>query len=253
MLACARATRNERTDILALYGKGEVVQVIVLLLEPCDPTLLDWYCRHADALWLAGGCYSESDVSRLRERKPVTVFDHPIDSRDGAAIERALATIQEHHPLETINIEGDGTAWIGELRGRLLVSLKYDEETFQWVFDFGDRYVLRVICAWRLCANGRIRLGHQDDGQLFGLKQPLDAKHRLLEALEGRCIVEVRLSEDSGDLVLDFGANSRLEFFNDSCGYEGWDFFLPGRRWVVAQGGGKLSLGRFAQAEPEAS
>lgn len=245
--------RDDRADILALDGKSAVVQVIVLLLKPCDPTLLDWYCRHATALWLAGGCFSEKDVFRLRERKPVTVFGHPIDPRDGDAIERALATIQEHHPGETVNIEGDGTAWIDELRGRLLLSLKYDEETFDWVLDFGDRYVLRVSCAWRLYAAGRIRLGHQDDGQLFGLKQPLDAKHRLLEALEGRCIVEVRLSEGSGDLVLDFGANSRLEFFNDSCGYEGWNLFLPGDRWVVAAGGGQLSLGRFARAEPEAS
>ena len=227
--------------------------MIVLLLKPCDPTLLDWYCRHADALWLAGECYSEKEVARLRERKPVTVFRHPIDLRDGDAIESALATIEEHHPGQAINIVGNATAWIDELRGRLLVSVEYEVETFDWVFDFGDRHVLRVSCAWRLYANGRIQLGHRDDGQLFGLKQPLDAKRRLLEALEGRSIVEARLSEASGDLVLDFGANSRLDLFNDSCGYEGWNFALPGGRWVVAAGGGQLSLGRFADAEPEAS
>jgi hypothetical protein len=44
-------------------------------------------------------------------------------------------------------------------------------------------------------------------------------------------------------LTINFDGNTRIDVFNNSCGYEGWDAYYTvagERRGIVALGGGKL-------------
>jgi len=216
-----------------------------LILRRCEFELLDWYGKRLGPVWVARDLLAEEELARLRRLCPVTILDRPVDPGDGAAVTAALDVIQQEHPGETLYVEGPASTWLDELRGTSVDSLEYESETLDWVFGLTACF-LRVSCAWRLVTKGHVQLGQKDDGHPFGLGKPLDASQRLLEALAGRSIVGVRLVEDTADLSLDFGGGTRLDFFNDSCGYEGWNLYL-GERWVTAQGGGRVSLGRHAR------
>ena len=45
-----------------------------------------------------------------------------------------------------------------------------------------------------------------------------------------------------GDLEVRFGRDSTLQVFNHSAGYEGWQLYGPGNRYIVAQGGEAWSI-----------
>ena len=125
------------------------------------------------------------------------------------------------------------------LRGQSLSNAAFDADTHEWVFTFTGQRVLRVAAPWRLLSDGTIVLGFEDDGQLFGLTTPIDANARIGRAVAGQEVIEVATNL-TGDLDVHFGSGLRLQVFNGSCGYEGWQLFAPGQRCVVAQGGGRV-------------
>lgn len=126
------------------------------------------------------------------------------------------------------------------LHGRLLASSVFDAACHEWIFTFSGQCVLRVAAPWRIVSNGQIVVGHADDGQWFGVKEPFDAPERVMQAVAGQGITEVSLS-DFGDLTIRFGVGPTLQVFNGSAGYEGWQLSGPGERTLVAQGGGRVS------------
>jgi uncharacterized protein DUF6188 len=128
-------------------------------------------------------------------------------------------------------------AW---LLKRSLESLRRDDETDSWIFDFGESYVLQVACPWRLIKDGGIALGHCDHGQWFGLPEPVDVETAVFDLLRKHGVLDAVITDGSADLSVDFGAGVRLEVFNSSSGYEGWILNAPGGRFLVAQGGGRL-------------
>ena len=140
-----------------------------------------------------------------------------------------------YYPLATMSTQVD---W---LQGRSIQSVRYDEETEEWLFDFGDHHVLQVAAPWRLLKEGRIELGQCDHNQRFGLPAPVDAPTTVLEAVKGRSIIAATVADITADLSVDFGAGVRLEVFNNSGGYEGWTLSAPGGRLLVAQGGGAFA------------
>jgi len=75
------------------------------------------------------------------------------------------------------------------LQGRSIQSVRYDEETEEWIFDFGEHHVLPVGAPWRLLEEGRIELGQCDHNQRFGLPAPVDAPTAVLEAVKGRSVI----------------------------------------------------------------
>ena len=125
-------------------------------------------------------------------------------------------------------------------KGCELQAARHDTECHEWVFAFTGEITLRVSAPWRITAGGEIRLGFEDDGQLFGLPAPLDAQERLGELAIGRRVGSVRAAS-RGDLVVVFDGETSLEVFNASAGYEGWALHGPGNRWIVGQGGGKIA------------
>lgn len=113
-----------------------------------------------------------------------------------------------------------------------------------WSFDFGECFNIAVSVPWRVVTADGIAHGSEDDGQWFGLPQPVDGEARTNDLLQGQRVVGVEVDEQTADLRLVFDGGARLDFFNNSAGYEGWQASVPagGRELaVVALGGGKLT------------
>jgi hypothetical protein len=128
---------------------------------------------------------------------------------------------------------------LSHLHGRGLVSVRRNDEAEEWIFLFTSGVSLQVSGAWRLVAGGHVAVGWRDNGQWFGLSAPFDTTTRIHE-LVGSSLVDATEVSDLGDLVVRFAAGPSLELFNDSSGHEGWQLYGPGRKYVVAQGGGNV-------------
>ena len=79
------------------------------------------------------------------------------------------------------------------LQGRSIQSVRYGEETEEWIFDFGEHHVLQVAAPWRLLKEGRIELGQCDHNQRFGLPAAVDAPIAVLEAVKAALSLPPRL------------------------------------------------------------
>ena len=91
-----------------------------------------------------------------------------------------------------------------------------------WSFDFGERLKIAASVPWRVVTADGIAHGDQDDGQWFGLAEPVDGEARTSKLLQGQKVVGVELDAQTADLRLTFDGGARLDLFNNSSGYEGW-------------------------------
>ncbi len=72
----------------------------------------------------------------------------------------------------------------------------------------------------------------------------MDGEARTNELLRGQKVVGVELDGQTADLRVVFDGGARLDFFNNSSGYEGWLASVPtGDKMltVVALGGGGVT------------
>jgi hypothetical protein len=126
------------------------------------------------------------------------------------------------------------------LQGRTCRVTRRDAD---WSFDFGERLNLVASVPWRVVTSDGIAHGDGDDGQWFGLSEPVDGEARTNELLQGQTVVGVELDRQTADLRIVFDGGSRLDFFNHSSGYEGWQATIGGHEklTVIALGGGKVA------------
>lgn len=112
-----------------------------------------------------------------------------------------------------------------------------------WVFDFGEGHSITASVPWRVVTADGIAHGDEDDGQCFGLGQPVDGQTRSNELLNSQKVVGVEVDARTADLRVVFDGGTRLDFFNNSSGYEGWQAAIGGQNGltVVALGGGGLA------------
>lgn len=75
---------------------------------------------------------------------------------------------------------------------------------------------------WRLVSDASIEVTSEDDGQLFGLKTPVNAAEQLKAKIGEKRISDVRIDEATSDLTFHFGQGLRLEVISTSSGYEAW-------------------------------
>jgi hypothetical protein len=118
-----------------------------------------------------------------------------------------------------------------------------------WFFCFGDNEGIAVTAPWRIIQNGRIAHAMQDDGQRFDLPQPVNGEARANGLLEGKQIKRLELDRVTADLRLHFDGQTRIDVFNDSSGYEGWQAaFRIGDDAVsiIGMGGGDVAVIRQA-------
>jgi Family of unknown function (DUF6188) len=128
--------------------------------------------------------------------------------------------------------------FISAIVGRKLSAL--DKLEFSWSFQFEDVATLMVGCSWRILSERRVALTSLDDGQQFGLPNPIDAHVQSKQLLLDRVVRKATARGDTGDLAIDFGDSFVLEVLIDSSGYEAWQLSTPRGATLVATGGGKL-------------
>lgn len=113
-----------------------------------------------------------------------------------------------------------------------------------WNFHFGDRLNLSAAIPWRVVTGEGIAHGDEDDEQWFGLPQPVNGEVRTNELLHGQKVVDVEVERLTADLTITFDGGARLDFFNNSAGYEGWQASIVAggeEISIIALGGGKLN------------
>ena len=107
-----------------------------------------------------------------------------------------------------------------------------------WSFDFEGRLRLNVQCPWRIVSDGGIALGSEDDGQQFGLPAPVKGEAVALHLLAATPLEQLLITEKTGDVVFELESGIRLEVFNNSSGYEGWNCGTSSGLAVIGMGGG---------------
>ena len=104
-----------------------------------------------------------------------------------------------------------------------------------WVLKFGNGVALSTQSQWRLLSLNAILLTSEDDGQQYGLPEPVDAVARIRELLESRVVSKVEVNQASADFNIYFDKEIVLLIVNLSSGYEAWtldsegDFLMVGR------------------------
>jgi len=107
------------------------------------------------------------------------------------------------------------------------------------VVKLSGGYSIQIEGLWRLLSNGVLKCTSEDDGQLFGRSQPVDAIAELPQALVGRALESIDVGPGTADLSLSFGRNV-LQAISSSSGYEAWQVEGPQGTVAVGQGGGNV-------------
>jgi|SRR5262245_29877936 len=127
----------------------------------------------------------------------------------------------------------------GPLRGRQLIAV--EKKDYSWFFTFEDQISIATEAAWRLIEQGRVLTSSDDDGQKFGLQEPVDVSSRALSSLRGRKVVAATISPQSGDLSIEFSDQAHLQLLQLSSGYESWRLNVQGSE-MICTGGGQIVL-----------
>jgi hypothetical protein len=138
---------------------------------------------------------------------------------------------------------------LDSLRGAALTSLETPTGGM-WQFHFGSATLL-IECPWRAVRKGVIALGADDNGQKFGLPEPVSVLQEFPKLVRNMVVTDVRVDNETADLSVHFGDELRLDAFNDSSGYEGWNYTDTKGVTVIATGGGELAIWAKAPTRSE--
>ena len=93
------------------------------------------------------------------------------------------------------------------------------------VIEFSNRTELQ-IGYWRIIKNNRASTSSFDHQQKYGLPALINAKEEIKNVLQGKEVLDAKLEIETGDIIIDFNDNLKLQVFNFT-GYEVWEFRLP--------------------------
>jgi hypothetical protein len=102
-----------------------------------------------------------------------------------------------------------------------------------------------VEAPWRIIADGRIAFADTDDGQKFGLPEPVKGAHLANSLLAKLQVQAVTVDRVTADIRMDFETGTRIEVLNNSSGYEAWQAeFVSGDQLIslVGMGGGDIGF-----------
>ena len=131
-------------------------------------------------------------------------------------------------------------SWTAQLLGRSVESVER-WEALPCVVKLSGGYRIQIEALWRLLEGGTLVLTSEDDGQLFGRKQPVNAISDLSQRLVGRSVDSVAVTPGTADLTFGFGPNL-LQIVSNSSGYEAWQVESPQSIVAVGQGGGNVAV-----------
>lgn len=118
-----------------------------------------------------------------------------------------------------------------------------------WSFAFGadgkaDCGVF-VAAPWRVISGNEIAHAVDDDGQWFGLPEPVDGEAKANGLFEGKRVKSFFVDRVTADLQVQFDDGVRLDVFAYSAGYESWNASFEvaaDEVTLIAGGGGNLSF-----------
>jgi len=112
-----------------------------------------------------------------------------------------------------------------------------------WQFVFGQaEAVIGVEGFWRVIVDGKIHFACDDDGQKFGLPEPVNGVKLCAELLQHKKVTSLELRSDLNDLFVTFERGARLEIFNTSAGYESWSYQAKSGKTMHELGGGNVAI-----------
>jgi hypothetical protein len=131
-------------------------------------------------------------------------------------------------------------SWTSQLVGRIVDAVER-REGGACVVALAGGYCVQIESLWRLLSSGTLALTSQDEGQLFGRNEPVQAIQELSSKLQGHTLTAIQVAPGTADLTLQFGGYS-LQAVADSSGYEAWQVNGPGGIVAVGQGGGNVAV-----------
>jgi hypothetical protein len=129
---------------------------------------------------------------------------------------------------------------------RITTVVKLD---FTWRFTLDDESTVDTETFWRLVGK-RVVVTSEDDGQLFGLKEPVNAASLIQASIGSGQIEHFTLDERTGDLSLKIDGGWIIQFLTTSGGYEGWRIG-HGDESIICLGGGELAIFKRTQVAPK--
>ena len=115
-------------------------------------------------------------------------------------------------------------------------------EPESWFFKLVSGGTLRVETLWRIVRVGKVQATSADHGHRFGLPQPVDSAARAKLSLLDATVRQASIIQDTGDVVVDFDNDSRLEVLTTSSGYECWLILSPTGDEIIGRGGGIVDV-----------
>ena len=116
-----------------------------------------------------------------------------------------------------------------------------------WSFNFGRGTVITVAAAWRLLTLEGVAFADRDLAEGRPMPWPLGGETAPERLLKRRKVEAVDIDAVTGDLRIQFEGDIRLEVFNNSATYDGWqaDFAIDRQAvcLVGAPGGGVAFVG----------
>jgi hypothetical protein len=76
---------------------------------------------------------------------------------------------------------------------------------------------------------GSIVLAASDHAQRFGLPAPVNVLEKISEYIGAALVESVEIDQETADLCIRFSDSNRLDAFNYSSGYEGWNAYCLSR------------------------
>jgi hypothetical protein len=128
--------------------------------------------------------------------------------------------------------------WTAKLLTRSVESVER-WEALPCVVKLSGGYRVQIEGLWRLLSDGNLARTSEDEGQRFGLPQPVDSISELSRALAGRTVDSIEVVPGTADLILSFGSQV-LQAISNSAGYEAWQIEGPEGTVAVGQGGGNV-------------
>jgi hypothetical protein len=117
----------------------------------------------------------------------------------------------------------------------------YDKDADSWYFVFEDNIAFSTQTIWRLLKNKNIQWVSLDNGQQFGLPAPVNLVEKLTSELTDKRLVEIKVKQDTADLLLSLSDNLEIEIFISSSGYESYNFSVDKKNYI-GMGSGDIAI-----------
>jgi hypothetical protein len=120
----------------------------------------------------------------------------------------------------------------------LFDNVTYYTETESWCFFFEEKISVSFSGFWRLYKNNKIVLVSTDNGQQYGLPEPIDLVSEITKALTGKTLQQIKADKDTADLELKITEEIKIIFYTSSTGYENYYLAIDNKTYIGMGGGG---------------